>query len=377
MNASDLVNLGLVSFATGEVGAALNFWIEARKLSDDPLIDMNIGFAYNHMGQFDKGIEHIQSAYERNPTRKEIKIAMGDSLIRHGRWLEAWEIYNPSTMPKQLDIPVKMWDGKESMKGKSVLVVLDGGYGDSIMFARYLPQFWKLGARPSILNTSALVPLFLEQPFLNTVNQTEAGPFDFWVSQFDIPKIFQITPENLLWPGPYIVADGTRPLARYNKKPHVGICWTSTEKGHHYRFRSLQSYQAMQIIQSVPEVQWVSLQYGWPCPEGVIDPKVDSWMDTANVIASLDLVVSIDTSVVHLAGAMGKKTFAVLGGFVDGKFGKDGKVCPWYPSVECYRNGEFGFSHSIRNVIQDIQKFATQEKTKCPDGIQLQESMER
>lgn len=357
MTAADLVNLGLASFATGEVKAALQFWLQARDLSDDPLIEMNIGFAYNHMGEFDKGIEWIEKAYSRAPEIKSIRIAMGDSLIRHGRWLEAWEIYNPSAMPKCLDIPVRMWDGKESMDGKEVLIVMDGGYGDAIMFARYLPQFWKLGAKPSILNTSALVPLFFDQPYLQTVNQADVRKFDFWVSQFDIPKIFGVTQENLLWPGPYIESEEQNPLKRANDKPHVGLCWTSTEKGHHYRFRSLFADQAMKIVNSTPNIQWVSLQHKWPTPDGVIEPDIDSWADTADIIQSLDLVVSIDTSVLHLAGAMGKETWAVLGGFVDGKFGKDGDRCPWYPTIRCFRNGEFGFENSVNRVIEELKKF--------------------
>jgi len=358
VTAADLVNMGLASFQTGEVVAALDFWKEARTLSDDPLIDMNIGFALNHLARFDEALPFMESAYVRNHEDKRIKVAWADTLIRNGRWLEAWEIYNPSIMPTKLDIPVPAWKG-EKLFGKDVLVVADGGYGDTIMFARYLPEFKKLGARVSLLNSPALVPLFYDQPYLKGVNQATQRKFDCWITQFDVPKIFGVTPENVLWPEKYIVPNGEWFWQRENDMPHIGLCWTSTEKGHHYRFRSLLREQAKRLF-DVPGIQWVSLQYDLPAPPGAIEPTINSWMDTANLIASLDLVVTIDTAILHLAGAMGVPTWALLGGFVDGKFLKSRTDCVWYPSVELFRNGEFGFENTITSAISRLQEYARQ-----------------
>jgi tetratricopeptide (TPR) repeat protein len=368
IDAAGLVRLGLASFEIGEVSAALNFFLEARALDDNPLIDMDIGFALNHLARFDEGISYIEKAYRRNPDNPAIKRAFGDALIRDGRWLEAWEIYNPSIMFTQLEINVPPWKG-ESLFGKEVLIVADGGFGDTIMFSRYLPEFKRLGACASLLNTPALVPLFYDQKYFSTVNQSNQRHFDYWITQFDIPKIFQVTPENVLWPGPYIKAPDPKQFFRdSNHVPHVGFAWTSREPGHHYRFRSISKEQAMRFYQ-YRGVQWVNLQYELPAPDWVDDVHIQNWAETANLIEALDLIITIDSAQLHLAGAMGKETWAILGGFIDGKFGKAGESCPWYPSVRCFRNGTFGFENTICNVLHSLQQWVEERGKTWPSVV--------
>ena len=369
MNADDLNNLGLISFRTGEPAIALEHWLAAQKLNDDPRIDMNIGFALSHLARFDEALPHFERAWKRdNGTHDSIRVAYGSALIRHGRWLEAWDIYNPTVMFKAFKTGIKPWHG-ESLEGKEVLVTADGGFGDTLMFSRYLPEFSKLGARVSFLNTPALVPLFMDNPYFSSVNLTEQRHFDYWISQFDLVRVFGVTPDNVLWPGPYFASNGDWRWERDDDRPHVGLCWTSTEKATPqpwFRFRSLMQHEAQQLY-DYDGVKWVNLQIDKRAPSHVIDVAIENWADTANLLDSLDLIITVDTSILHLAGAMGRPTWAILGGFYDAKFLLGRTDCLWYPSVRLFHNGEVGFSNSIRNVLDNLGQFVKENKECLAD----------
>src|SRR5260370_10293726 len=135
-------------------------------------------------------------------------------------------------------------------------------------------------------------------------------------------------------------------------------------------YRALTDEQAARVVNENPHLDWVLLQKQLDKDSKVVNQELDScqslpqrlsmpplksWEDTAAIIAHLDLVVTVDTGVMHLAAAMGKPTWVILSGAVDWKFGLQGEKCLWYPTMRLFRNNDFGFENSVDEVIHALK----------------------
>jgi hypothetical protein len=144
-------------------------------------------------------------------------------------------------------------------------------------------------------------------------------------------------------------------VLRHSIKPLVGVCWSGAEKLDPRRHRSLDAEQAKRLL-SVQSVEWVSLQYDVVPPVEILRPAIKDWSDTAAIIDALDMVVTVDTGVMHLAGAMGKPTWVCLPGLSDWKFllGRSDSV--FYPSLRLFRNKGIGLDNALDDVIAQLRK---------------------
>jgi hypothetical protein len=147
---------------------------------------------------------------------------------------------------------------------------------------------------------------------------------------------------------------------RSNSKPTFGICWRAGALEHSGDtrgiYRQLTNEQAHRIIeQTKDKINWVSLQYqGEKIHESLQSPEISGWDDTAAIISNLDGVVSVDTGVMHLAAAMSKPIYTLLGGEIDRKF-PIGERNPFYPTMKQIHNDGWGFDNAVQTVINALQ----------------------
>lgn len=276
-----------------------------------------------------------------HPVDWRIGLHEAENLLRQGFWDKGWPLYaqwawGDLFSPIAEELPE--WNG-EDLKGKRILVVPVGGYGDNIMCFRWFSELRKAGAIIYYLCPNALARLIGEQENVHAIIPLREGQeykimpekYDYFVPSMALPMKFGGSP--LPWMGPYIVGKKSS-VIETNK---VGLCTQAGEGLDSTKKRSLSRVQEM-AIRSVP-LRWVNLNFKE-------NPKIYSFHDTARIISELSAVVTVDTAVMHLAGAMGVKTFVLIGQNADWKFGTEGK-CPFYPTVKVFRD--------ISSLVEELQ----------------------
>lgn len=242
------------------------------------------------------------------------------------------------------------WSGEE-VRGKTILLRLEGGFGDEIVFSRFAKTFAERGARVVLACSDSIVPLLSRVPGV-----AQAIPhrfitddlFDYWVPGMAAPLDLGFTYATL--PGePYVAprADAVAHWAQIIKsdKLKVGIRWSGNPKFEHEQHRRFPFDEFLKAV-SLPGVELYSLQRDHDIrdlPGHVIDlqDKLVSWEDTAAAIANLDLIITSCTSIAHLAAAMGKETWIIIPILPYYLWSLPGEVSPWYKTARLFRQEVF------------------------------------
>lgn len=264
-------------------------------------------------------------------------------------WRLVWDACRAGAFGESLyDLP--RWDGGE-IAGKH-LAVWGTGCGDDMLFARFVPALAERGARVSVNCRQSLVRLFRSLHGVHQVLPVDqpAEGADLHVHLAELPGLLGITAEATWHGKPYLSAQAPTPCD--GDGFDVGLVWAADSR--HMEAQERSSLLArMRPLARVPGVRLHSLQMGtprqqlYPAPQGlesIVDraPEIGDFADTANLIAGLDLVVSIDTSVSNLAGAMGAPVWAALPYVPDWRWGRDGPRTHWYPSARVFRQAAPG-----------------------------------
>lgn len=294
------------------------------------------------------------------------------ALLQAGRWAEAWPEYEWRLRVKgAVSLPLEFLLAAVSkvgdLTGRTVLLTHEEGFGDTLQFLRYAPLLAGLGARVLAWVPAPLVRLVRTVPGVTAVFTGDSAPppFDFHCPFVSLPRAFETTVATV--PGePYLAADPALASIWEKRLPaagmRVGLVWSGQARPWLPGFSTVDRRRSAGLaafapLAAVPGVQFVSLQKG-PAQEQIrqasetmvpggmnlCDPMgmAEDFADTAAIVANLDLVVSVDTAVVHLAGAMGKPVFLVdrydncwrwLSGRADS---------PWYPAMTIFRQEKQG-----------------------------------
>jgi tetratricopeptide (TPR) repeat protein len=284
-------------------------------------------------------------------------------LLAQGRLREAWSYHEARYHPRARkaipipNLPFPQWRG-ESLAGKSLLICTEQGFGDFIQFVRYAPLLKQRGV--SRLTLFCAAPL---KPLLETVHGVDAvatdfaaiGNHDFWVLPLSLPLHFDTSLETIPNALPYVETRKDRELAWQsqlpNGRPRVGLVWRGNAIHENDQMRSLPSLQTLTPLLHVAGIAFISLQKGQGENEAEearsdhpilpLGNAINDFADTAAVINQLDLIISVDTAVVHLAGALGKRCWVLLPKMhTDWRWLTDRSDSPWYPGVmRLFRQG--------------------------------------
>jgi len=317
-----------------------------------------VAVALHHFGRLKEANMWYERAYKYpHEQGYEIDIGYEGALLSGGgskEWLKAWKIVMQLKKRMVYAAMLPTWDGKPC---KEVQIISEGGFGDLIHNCRYLPMLKDRGVEkvtvflPPMFFKSGFVDLAMHNPWWpNTKILTECKAGIPSAGFFDLPAIFETTPETIPDAPVWKWQDG--PFLDY-KQDKLKIGFVGAAKAFETPlcpkgvYRSMTDEQCQKILNSTDRVEWISLQ-----PE--LNPKLESWADTADIIGDLDLVITVDTAVMHLAASMGKPVWVILSGATDWKFGIDGDSCRWYPSIRLFRNEGFGFDNAVEKVISAI-----------------------
>jgi len=354
----------------------------ARFLSDDdPKYLLDLQLVLSAQGKFDEAWEISNKAIALFPEDHRVAFNRGWLCMRKGNFTEAFKLLDQGRfagvwgdLPPQTSQP--MWDGKEDLDGKTVLLYGEGGLGDEIICARFSKQLIDLGARAIIACSPSLVSLFSKIKGISAViNKVAvlAVYHDFWIPAMSAARLCNIT-QSTLSGKPYL-SPHPEFLKRWKKKfqgflsssPRVfkvGIRWAGNPQFEHDQFRSFNA-EKMIGLSSIPNTKFFSLQRDNDLhylPENIVDlgSQLKTWEDTAAVINCLDLVISSCTSVAHLSGALGKPTWVIAPVMPYYTWAFPETASLWYDSVKLFRQKVFGnWEGLFKKVSFQLRKAVT------------------
>lgn len=300
-----------------------------------------------HFGRTKESADMAERAYKQpHPAGFEVDMVYGSSLLNKGRWTDAYKVLKNCKKSMVYALQLPRWNGQPCAEAS---VIGEGGYGDNIMHARYLAMLADMGIKATVYIgdhcfNSGLVDLFRSQSWCPSIKRMTEIPAKVpAVGFFDFPIVFNTQPDAVPRVAPF------RIIGQYHHDAfRVGLCPTARSLESPLVadgvYRTLTAEQHQTILKDArKDIQFVSLS----------EVKGESWSDTAKKIAGLDLVVTVDTAIMHLAASMNIPTWVMLSGAADCKFGLT-EVCPWYPKLRLFRNKDFGFDRVIAEVVQAL-----------------------
>jgi hypothetical protein len=301
---------------------------------------------HGHYAEFDKYME--MAVKQPHGQGLEVDMMYGCSLLARGRWSEAYKIFKTSKKSMVYALKLHRWLGQDVPE---IAVIGEGGFGDLIQYSRYLPILAERGIKATVYLgnhcfENGLVDFFRAQPWYPEIKPISQVPSRVpAVGFFDFPLVLNTQPTDVPPPAPFAIRELQTPSKHYR----VGFCPASRSLESPFVsdgvYRTLTEDQQQRILTQAPnDIQFVSLMH---------DGR-ESWSDTAKKISGLDLVITVDTAVMHLAASLGIETWVMLSGAVDAKFGRDDDICPWYPKLKIFRNRAFGFDTTVDNVITQL-----------------------
>jgi hypothetical protein len=385
---------GVLTYREGRIADAVELMERSIELGAQPHFLRNICEAYRLLGRYDDALAAGRRAVKLNPqdaiahanlsvlhyeraepadaaatARAALAIndampgahlGLAEALLAVGDLAEGWEEYEwryrlpgvPNPMPKA-DVP--HWEG-EPIKDGALLLIADQGYGDGIQFARYIPWAAERCAEVVVACSRELQPLVGQMPGIKTLfDQWEAcPPVKAYCTLSGLPRLHGTRLDNIPGAVPYLKADPAKAAkwkARLDElsspaRPRIGLVWAGRPTHMNDRNRSA-ALSTLAPITDIDGVTFISLQKG----QGVdqisgyfgraplinLGVEIDNFGDSAAIIEHLDLVVTVDTAIGHLTGAMGKPAWIMLPYAPDWRWLRERTDTPWYPDVRLFR----------------------------------------
>jgi tetratricopeptide (TPR) repeat protein len=356
-----LNNLGNTLVRLGRLEQAVEVFRRALDAQPD-MADAhnNLAGALVELGRFEEGAASFEHAMRAAPDLANTHYNLGLALLRLGRYERGWEEYEWRWRCREFPTPPRhysqpQWAG-EDVSGKTVFLHLEQGYGDAIQFVRYVPLVAARGARV-LLETRGLLSRLFEQfsPWAELVDAgTPPPPFDLHCPLLSLPRAFRTVSETIpcavpyLAPDPKLTCEWQTRLGPPSGKLRVGLVWAGNLKQVSEPRRGIGIEPCLPLFE-IPNTSWFSLQVGpqaceiSKAPAGAITDLsggLDDFADTAAAIANLDLVITSDTAVAHLAGAMNHPVWVMLRYCPDWRWLLGRPDTPWYPSMRLFRQSQ-------------------------------------
>jgi Flp pilus assembly protein TadD len=336
-----------------------------RLFPDEPGLCSLAGVALLGLGKLAPARRALRQALRLSPGFAPAHYNLGLALLLGGNLRQGWPEYEWRGATSLFElrrgtIGRPVWDGGP-LRGKRLLVHAEQGAGDAIQFARYVPLLAQRGARVILECLPSLRRLFEPLPVEQLLTVDEPLPeFDLHVPLLGLPRRFATALRSIPASGPFLRAPADsraawqRRIGAYSGLK-VGLAWQG-RRGNPYDSRRSMPVEALLPLVRVPGVKLFSLQKDWPGPpSGLVDldPWLTDFADTAAAIECLDLVISVDTAVAHLAGALGKPVWVLLPRVPDWRWLMDRPDSPWYPSARLIRQRQAG---DWRGVVNDARE---------------------
>jgi tetratricopeptide (TPR) repeat protein len=355
--------------------------VAAQGLALDPCnawLHHNASYAFNMLGKFDSMWLHTIEAAKLLPDEARMQFNLAAAQLRLGDFEGGWKQYRwHEALPENHNLVrpgFPEWKG-EPVAGCRFLLVGEQGLGDQIQFLRMADWLHRRGARVDVWVETPLGELARSAAGVHAAWTTAPpGPYDYWCRMLRMPEHMKLQQPMLPLAMPYLTAapgkvrlwqDRLAAIDRASlhgtRKKRVGLVWAGNPAYALDRFRSI-PLQSFGAIFGQPDVQWFSLQMGAAQDEAsvlpaeigmhLLGPEIDCFSDTLAIFSALDLVITVDSAVAHLAGAAGRPVWVLLPTFTDWRWMIGRTDSPWYPSARLFRQRELGEWGPVLNEVQ-------------------------
>ena len=352
-------NLGTILQTQGALAEAANHYraaISARPAY--PEAWNNLGLALMDLGQPDEATAAFRNAVGQKPDFAHAHFGLGMARLLDGDLVEGWREYDWRLLTPefvQTRPEGRGWNGS-TLGGQRILLAAEQGLGDTLQFVRYAPLVAARGGRVILFSQPPLAKLLrgVEGVEMVVDEIAKAPPHACWAPLMSLPLVFGTTlgtiPANVPYvrPDPQLAGLWSQRIGP-RRGLRVGVAWRGDPNQRRDAARSASPAALAPLLQT-PGIQVVSLQKDATHDElaaldvPVLDtgPRLASFADTAAVVANLDLVITVETAIAHLAGAMGARTWTLLPFAADWRWLRERADSPWYPSMRLFRQPAAG-----------------------------------
>jgi hypothetical protein len=332
----------------------------------------NYGNVLREIGEAKAAIPFLNYAAILDPTNVTAQFNLAVAHLLLGDYARGWPAYESRWQYEHLagtlpQFTQPRWQGQD-LKGKTILVVGEQGHGDNIQFSRFLWNLHVMGAEIKLQVTQGLIPMFAHSTIIKQVGgyDHDMGPFDYWVPIMSLPGLLNITLDNLARPVSYLnarddlVKDWLHRLGAKNRL-RVGFAWSGRPDSWLNQHKGMPFEHMLELIKNNPGYEWINLQIdATPDQEQQLESvgvrrfpgSITGFHDTAALVMHLDVVLSVDTAVAHLSGALGRPTWIMLQKFAqDWRWLLDRSDSPWYSSARLFRQANFDDWQSVTDRV--------------------------
>ena len=355
------------------------FQTAINQKSDHAPSHINLGSALAVQERFEEACNVLRIGVALDDSCNDAKFNLGLTLLTIGEFEEGWHFYDTRLrLPDKvrMPLPTPMWDGDiESLHGEPLLIWAEQGYGDNIQFARYVPILIEAGVQVTLSTRKPLISLMREclvphSPAIVEHKPSELQGFKHHVALLSLPRLCRTSAATIpMMPG-YLRKPRHIPAhLKLQRQPfalHIGLVWASgVDNKDMYADKSMPLEPLIRIFDAWRQERLVvlhSLQVGvdadqlkpWCGQRGIVDhsQQLNDFLDTACVISQLDLVISVDTAVAHVAGGLDKPVWTLLQHNADFRWMRGRADSPWYPCMTLIRQQKLGDWPSVVEQVR-------------------------
>lgn len=367
-------NIGLIYCNRGQLPEALEMFMTAHRLQPQlPDAMANIALAYKWMGDLKSALRWIDRALAIHPWHSAAQFTQAMAVLLSGDFKRGFELYECRFRARagglaKLITRWPEWGGSSAEPLlKNVYVYGEQGSGDIFLMLRYARLIREAGMKQSWVVHKSMKTLVQLMPDIDCVveNGEDLPQFDCHIPAASLPRVFGTTIATIPLE-PYIPRPDVPRFRIQNAKLNVGIVWRGSRVQTNDRFRSTNLDQWRPVLE-VQGVQFHSLQVEGS-DEALVYPEIQiheppaDWMETARRVAAMDLVISVDTSMVHLCGAMGVPCWCALHCRPYFVYPITREDCPWYSSVRLFKQRkEFQWFRVFEDIARQLTEKVTQD----------------
>ncbi len=362
-----LNSLGYVHHKQGHYHKAIQYYKKSIEKNSDYIdAHLNYGASLVEIGEIESSIRQYEFILEREPKNQDAHFNYAVALLLKGNYEKGFEEYEYRSKDKIIN-DSKVWKG-EGLNNKTILIHDEQGIGDTVQFIRFINLIKSVNTKVIFRSRKALLPLLKNINVINEIVNLEdefTKDYDYEIQLLSLPHILKTSLKTLPAFNKYLavnenIHEGWRRKLE-SKKVKIGFAWRGNPKNIDNYKRSVSVEQFEQLLH-LKEYEFYPLQKDINDKEReflskfsnihFFDNEIDNLVDTAALIANLDIVITVDTAFTHIAGALGKQVWLLLASVPDWRWLLNRNDSPWYPTVKLFRQKKTGEWKGVFNEIQ-------------------------
>ncbi|WMW81652.1 tetratricopeptide repeat protein [Undibacterium cyanobacteriorum] len=320
----------------------------------------NLSVSCMILALFDEALEHLSHIQSLQPDHVNANFEEGMLRLQRGEFERGWRQFQwrwktPALASIQFKTDKPIWDGSQDLQGKTILVLSEQGFGDTLQFCRLIPVLKEKGARVVFVVLPLLMELMRQVPGVDILlrNDDPLPPFDYYCELMSLPVGLHLTTANIPSAQSYLSCPAPS-LEKWRGRVkqqgiglRIGVVWSGNLHHVNNHMRSI-PFESIRDLFELP-AQFTVLQKDLSAEERAVlaelkhvhfyGDEVGDFTDSAALVELMDVIVTVDTSIAHLAGAMGKPTWVLLSFLPDWRWMLNSDKSPWYDSVRLFRQG--------------------------------------